>query len=139
MRNQGNISPHTLYYGHPPANNYSIVLGKAYSKATTEFGLRLAKKALGQVQSHLPNIVVAKDHIEEIIEVGDGLWHFCAEEDRSPVESEQMLFSTLVNIMLDDFGVTIEPTPTHTLLEEETVEELQQEELVWRSEVELTN
>jgi hypothetical protein len=85
MRNRGNISPHTLYYGHPPPNSHSTVLGKAYSKASTEFGLQLAKKVFGQVQCHLPNVTVPQDQIEEIIEVVDRVWHVCAEEDRSPL------------------------------------------------------
>jgi hypothetical protein len=35
MRTRHNISPHKLYYGQPPSNSYSTVLGNAYSKATT--------------------------------------------------------------------------------------------------------
>ncbi|MFN9981775.1 MAG: hypothetical protein ACK53Y_17755, partial [bacterium] len=34
------------------------------------------------------------------------------------------------------FGIILEPTPTFTLTEDETVEELMQEELVWHSEME---
>jgi len=127
MRSRGNISPHTLYYGHLPANSYSTVLGQAYGTAQTEFGLIFAKKVSGQVKEHLPGTMVPQDHIEEIIEV----WHVCAEEDRTPMESEQMLISTLLNVMEQDFGVTLEATPTFMLMEEETVEEMQQEELVW--------
>jgi hypothetical protein len=77
--------------------------------------------------------MVPQDHIEEIIEVGNWDWLVCAEEDKSPVESEQKLFSKLLNIMEEDFGVTLEPTPSHTLYEEETIGELQQDELVWKS------
>jgi hypothetical protein len=99
MRSRGNISPHTLYYGHPPANSYSTVLGQVYGKAQTEFSLHLVKKVLEQVKEHLPDTTAPQCHIEEIIEVGDWLWHVCAEEDRTPMESEQMLFSTLLNVM----------------------------------------
>jgi len=132
MRSRGNISPYTLYYGHLPANSYSTVLGQAYGTAQTEFGLIFAKKVSGQVKEHLPGTMVPQDHIEEIIEV----WHVCAEEDRTPMESEQMLISTLLNVMEQDFGVTLEATPTFMLMEEETVEEMQQEELVWWSDME---
>jgi len=48
MRSRANISPHTLYYGHPPANSYSTFVGQTYGKAEIEFGLRLTKKVLGQ-------------------------------------------------------------------------------------------
>ncbi len=52
------------------------------------------------------------------------------------MESEQMLISTLLNVMEQDFGVTLEATPTFMLMEDETVEEMQQEELVRCSEME---
>jgi hypothetical protein len=71
MRSRGNTSPHTLYYGHPPSNSYSTVLGQAYGKAETEFGLRLAKKFLGQVNTHHLDAVATQDHLVEIIELGD--------------------------------------------------------------------
>jgi hypothetical protein len=58
MRSRGNISPHTLYYGYPPANSYSTILGQAYGMAETEteFGLCFAKKVLGQVNTHLSDV-----------------------------------------------------------------------------------
>jgi hypothetical protein len=90
MRSRGNISPHTLYYGHPPANSYSTVLGKAYGKAETEFGLCLAKKFLNQINTHRPDAVVTQEHLVEIIELGDHAWDVCAEKDNTPIESEQM-------------------------------------------------
>jgi hypothetical protein len=74
MRSRGNISPHTLYYGHPPANSYSTVLGKAYENAETEFGLRLAKKFSNQVNTHRPDAVVTQEHLVEIIELWDRAW-----------------------------------------------------------------
>ncbi len=52
------------------------------------------------------------------------------------MESEQMLYSTLLNLLKEDFGITLEMTPTFKLMEEETVEEMMQEELVWCSEME---
>jgi len=136
MRSRGNISPHTLYYGHPPANCYSTVLGQAYGKAETEFGLCLAKKFLTQVNTHCPDAVVTQEHLLEIIELGDRAWDVCAKEEKTPMESEQMLYSTLLLALKDDFGIILEETPTYTLMEDETVEEMMQEELVWRSEME---
>jgi hypothetical protein len=136
MSSRGNISPHTLYYGHPPANSYSTVLGQAYGKAETEFSLRLAKKFLTQVNTHHPDAVVTQDHLVEIIELGDCAWDVCAKEEKTPMESEQMLYSTLLLSLKDDFGIILEETPTFTLMEDETVEKVMQEELVWRSEME---
>jgi hypothetical protein len=136
MRSRGNISPHTLNYGHPPANSYSTILGQAYGKAETEFGLRLAKKFLGQVNTHRPDALVTQDHLVEIIELGDHAWDVCAEEEKTPMESKQMLYSTLLTVLKEVFGIILEPTPTFTLMEDETVEEMMQEELVWRSEME---
>jgi hypothetical protein len=83
MRTRGNILPHTLYYGAAPDNSYSTVLGAAYSKAMTEFSLRLAKKVLTQLTDHRPDVLA---------------------------------------------------TPYMTFIEEDTVGELHQEELVWQDE-----
>ena len=63
MRNRGNISPHTLYYGHPPASSYSTVLGKAYSKASTEYGLRLAKKVLRFLQKQDETATISEKRV----------------------------------------------------------------------------
>jgi hypothetical protein len=52
------------------------------------------------------------------------------------MESEQMLYSTLLNLLKEVFGITLEMTPTFKLMEKETVEEMMQEELVWCSEME---
>jgi hypothetical protein len=136
MRSRGNISPHTLYYGHLPSNSYSTALGQAYGKADTEFGLRLAKKFLNQVNTHRPDAVVTQEHLVDIIELGDHAWDVCTEEEKTAMESEQMLYSTLLLALKEDFGIILEETPTFTLMEYETVEEMMQEELVWRSEME---
>jgi hypothetical protein len=96
----------------------------------------LAKKVLGQVNTHLPDALVTQDHLVEIIELGDRVWDVCAKEEKTPMESEQMLYSTLLTLLKEDFGITLELTPTFTLMEEETVEEMMQEELVWLSEME---
>jgi hypothetical protein len=82
------------------------------------------KKVLGQVNTHLPDALVTQDHLVEIIELGDHVWYVCAKEDKTPMESEQMLYSTLLTVMKEDFGITLKPTPTFTLMEEETVEEM---------------
>jgi hypothetical protein len=80
--------------------------------------------------------VVTQDHLVEIIELGDHAWDVCAKEEKTPMESEQMLYSTLLLALKDDFGIILEETPTYTLMEDETVEEMMQEELVWHSEME---
>jgi hypothetical protein len=134
MRTRGNISPHTLYYGNPPNNSYSTILGAAYSKATTEFGLRLAKKVLTQLAEHQPDVLASQDQIAEMISIGDHLWNLCAREDTPPVESEKLLFAGVIDILKDDFGIQVELTPSMTLFEEDTIGELNQEELVWKAE-----
>jgi hypothetical protein len=134
MRTCGNISPHTLYYGAAPNNSYSTVLGAAYSKATTEFGLRLAKKVLTQLAEHRPDVLASQDQIALMISIGDHLWNICSRDSTSPVESEQMLFVGVRDILKEDFAVELEATPYMTFIEEDTVGELHQEELVWQEE-----
>jgi hypothetical protein len=119
-----------------PQQTVTLLFWVKQSKAETEFGLRLAKKVLGQVNTHLPDALVTQDHLVRIIELGDHVWNVCAEEEKTPMESEQMLYSTLLTVLKVDFGMTLEPTPTCTLMEEETVEEMMKEELVWHSEME---
>ena len=46
------------------------------------------------------------------------------------------IYSTLLLALKDNFGIILEETPTFTLMEDETVEKVMQEELVWRSEME---
>jgi adenylate kinase len=72
----------------------------------------------------------------EIIELGDRAWDVCAEEEKTPMEWEQMLYSTLLTALKEDFGIILEETPTFMLMEDETVKEMMQEELVWHSEME---
>jgi hypothetical protein len=138
MKTCGNISPHTLYYGAAPNNSYSTVLGAAYSKATTEFGLRLVKKVLTQLADHQPDVLVSQDQIEEFISVGDHLWNICSRDNTGPVESEQILFAGVVDILKEDFAVELEATPHMTFIEEDTIGELHQEELVWQDEHQTT-
>jgi hypothetical protein len=45
-----------------------------------------------------------------------------------------MLFAGVRNILQEDFGIDMEPAPSLTLNEKETITELQQEELVWKAE-----
>jgi hypothetical protein len=75
-----------------------------------------------------------QQQIEDIISVGDHLWVIFVEEDTPPVESEKILFAGVRNILQEDFGIEMEPTPSLTLYEEKTIAELQQEELVWKTE-----
>jgi hypothetical protein len=134
MRTHGNISPHTLYYGAAPNNSYSTVLGAAYCKATTEFGLRLLKKVLTLLAEHCPDVLASQQQIEEMISIGDHLWNICSRDDTPLVESEQMLFAGVIDILKEDFAVELEATPSMTYIEEETIGELNQEELVWKEE-----
>jgi hypothetical protein len=69
-----------------------------------------------------------------MISIGDHLWNLCATEDTPPVESEKLLFAGVMDILKDDFGVDVELTPSMTLFEEDTIEELNQDELVWKAE-----
>jgi hypothetical protein len=110
MRTHGNISPHTLYYGNPPNNSYSTILDAAYSKATTEFGLRLAKKVLTQLAEHRPDVLASQDQIAEMISIGDHLWNICSRENTPPLESEQMLFAGVIDILKEDFAVELDAT-----------------------------
>jgi hypothetical protein len=87
-----------------------------------------------QLAEYRPNVLATQEQIEEIIRIGDHLWDICTREDTPPVESEQMLFAGVIDILKGDFGVEIEPAPSMTLYEEETIGELQQEELVWKAE-----
>jgi len=52
------------------------------------------------------------------------------------MESEQLLYSTLLTVLKEDFGIILELTPTVMLMEDETVEEMMQEELLCFSEME---
>ncbi len=119
-----------------PPFGYSTVLGAAYSKATTEFGLRLPKKVLTLLADHRPDVLASQQQIEEMISIGDHLWNICSRDDTPPVESEQMLFAGVRDILKEDFAVALEGTTTMTYLEEETIGELHQEELVWKEETE---
>jgi hypothetical protein len=42
------------------------------------------------------------------------------------------------NILQEDFGIELVPNPSNTFYEEETIAELQQEELVWKARHEIT-
>jgi hypothetical protein len=95
----------------------------------TEFGLRLAKKVLTQL-----DVLASQDQIAEMISIGDHLWNICSRKDTPPVESEQMLFAGVIDILKEDFAVELEATPSMTFFEEDTIGELNQEELVWKEE-----
>ena len=47
-----------------------------------------------------------------------------------------MLCSNFPFALKEDFGIILEKTPTFMHMEDETVEEMMQEELVWHSEME---
>lgn len=42
---------------------------------------------------HLPNELATQEQIEDIISMDDHLWDICAEEERTLVQSEQLLFA----------------------------------------------
>jgi hypothetical protein len=59
------MSPHTIYYGKPPTASYSALLGDAYKKARTEYGLQLAKHLLLQIKQTKPNMVIPQSIVEQ--------------------------------------------------------------------------
>ena len=83
-----------------------------------------------------PDVLASQQQIEEMISIGDHLWNICSRDDTPPVESEQMLFAGVRDILKEDFAVELEGTTTMTYFEEETIGELHQEELVWKEETE---
>jgi hypothetical protein len=104
----------------------------------TEFGLRLPKKVLTLLAEHRPDVLASQEQIEEFIRLGDHLWNICSRDDTPLPESEQILFRGVVDILKEDFGVELEATPHMTVIEEDTIGELQQEELVWHDEQQTT-
>jgi len=84
------------------------------------------------VQYYLPNELVPQKQIESFINVGK-----LCQGRQTQVKSELILFKRLKNILEEDFSVNLEDTPSRTLNEEETIAELQQEELVWRQEMDV--
>jgi hypothetical protein len=68
-----------------------------------------------QLGIHLPNELATQVQKEDIISVGDHLWDICAKEEKTPVESEQLLFAVGRNI------IELESTSSNTLYEEETM------------------
>lgn len=108
MRNRGNISPYSLYFGKPPSPSYSTVLGKAYSIARTEFGLRLAKKMLETVRSSMPDRIVDQGEVGGMILVGDELWDRCAAQNMSAEQSEDMLHQMWKILLEDYFGIVVD-------------------------------
>jgi hypothetical protein len=84
---------------------------------------------LSQVNTHRPDAVTTQEHLVDIIELGDRAWDIGAEEEKTAMESEQMLYTTLLLALKEDFGIILEETPTFTLMDDETVEEMMQEAL----------
>lgn len=84
------------------------------------------------MQYYLPNELVPQKQIESFINVGK-----LCQGRQTLVKSELILFKRLKNILEEDFSVNLEDTPSRTLNEEETIAELQQEELVWRQEMDV--
>lgn len=104
MRVRGNISPYSIYFGKPPTASYSALLGKAYKVATTEFGLRLAKRVLEQVKKVSPNTILQQEQVEDIIKSGDVVWEQCEKDDEA--DSEELLTVSFYSL-LDDIGIKL--------------------------------
>jgi hypothetical protein len=90
MRSRGGLSPHTIYYGHAPMASYSAVLGDAYKTATTEYGLRLAKRILLQVKKDKPDLIISQELVQRWITIGDDIWSNITEENDD--DPEEKLF-----------------------------------------------
>ncbi len=57
--------------------------------ATTEFGLRLAKRVLEQVKKVSPNLISGQEQVEEIIKSSDAVWEQCEKDEEA--DSEELL------------------------------------------------
>jgi hypothetical protein len=66
----------------------------------------LAKKFLNQVNTHRLDAVVTQEHLVDIIELGDRAWDVCTEEEKTAMESEQMLYSTLLLALRRTLGLS---------------------------------
>ena len=119
MRVRGNISPYSIYFGKPPTASYSALLGKAYKVATTEFGLRLAKRVLEQVKKVTPNTILQQDQVEQIIKSGDEVWEQCEKDDEA--DSEDLLTVSFYSL-LDDIGIKLPDNAVVVPDVEDTVE-----------------
>jgi hypothetical protein len=58
-----------------------------------------------EVRIHLPIERATQEQIEDKISVADHLWDICAEEEKTPVESEQLLLAGVRNFLHKDFDV----------------------------------
>jgi hypothetical protein len=89
MRSCSGMSPHTIYYGKPPTASYSALLGGAYKKARTEYGLRLEKCLLLQIKQIKPEMVIPQQQVEGWVAIGDEVWLMTT--DDPDVDSEELL------------------------------------------------
>ena len=90
MRSRGGLSPHTIYYGRAPTASYSAILGEAYKLATTEYGLRLAKRILLQVKKDKPDLIISQELVQRWITIGDDIWSNITEDNDD--DPEEKLF-----------------------------------------------
>jgi len=97
MRSRSGMSPHTIYYGKPPTASYSALLGDAYKKARTEYGLRLAKHLLLQIKQTKPNMVIPQSIVEQWVSIGDGVWSTTT--DDPDVDCEELLVVAFMNVL----------------------------------------
>jgi len=99
------MSPHTIYYGKPPTASYSALLGDAYKKARTEYGLRLAKHLLLQIKQTKPNMVIPQSIMEQWVSIGDGVWS--STTDDPDVDCEELLVVAFHECLVEA-GITLE-------------------------------
>jgi hypothetical protein len=90
VRSRGDLSPYSMYYSNPNKAGYFAVLGKAYKKAKTEYGLRLAKMVLDQVKVLDNARVFSTSEVEFMIKTGDDLFQESS-MDREPVDKGDVL------------------------------------------------
>ena len=75
-----------------------------------------------------------------MIELGDEIWHRCAEEDLTPIQSEKALIDGVVKVLQEEYNYEEEDLEefvgSQRYYDEDTIDEYQQEELVWQEEIE---
>ena len=81
--------------------SYSVILGKAYKEAQTEYGLVLAKKVLEAMKKHISQYQVTEDEIWSIIQKGDRNFARCS-KDKSINPNEDLSEKFISNLVAHD-------------------------------------
>jgi hypothetical protein len=79
MRSRNNLTPYSMYFGSPNTSNYGSVLGPSYKLANTECGLRAAKMVLNRLKEFVPDTIMTREHIDDIIAGGDRIFELTAQ------------------------------------------------------------